>query len=63
MIIALLAELSRNCYLVIKDLLEFTIFHFAEPEVVERFMRYIIANYDLLSLKNKRIDALSNQNN
>lgn len=57
-IIVLLSELSRNCYLVIEDLLEFTIFHYAEPEITDRFMNYTIANYDLLSLRNIRIDPL-----
>jgi hypothetical protein len=60
-IITLLSELSRNCYLVIQDLLEFTIFHYAEPEVIERFIKYTIANYDLLSLKNIRIEPVNNK--
>ena len=51
--LALFMELSRNCYQTIQDLLEFTIFHYAEPDVNEKFMRYAIENYDTLILKNK----------
>ncbi|KAM3134368.1 hypothetical protein pb186bvf_013481 [Paramecium bursaria] len=51
--LALFMELSRNCYQTIQDLLEFTIFHYAEPDVNEKFMKYAIENYDTLILKNK----------
>lgn len=50
-------ELSRKCYQTIQDLLDFTIFHYAEPDVVEKFMKYAIENHDTLVLKNKLINT------
>ncbi|CAD8165952.1 unnamed protein product [Paramecium pentaurelia] len=61
-ILALFQELSQNCYQTIQDLLEFTIFHYAEPDIVEKFMKYAIENYDTLILKNKMLSNSTQQN-
>ncbi|CAD8063730.1 unnamed protein product [Paramecium sonneborni] len=61
-ILALFQELSQLCYQTIQDLLEFTLFHYAEPDVVEKFMKYAIENYDTLILKNKMLSNQAQQN-
>ncbi|CAD8142716.1 unnamed protein product [Paramecium pentaurelia] len=61
-ILALFQELSQNIYQTIQDLLEFTLFHYAELDVIEKFMRYAIENYDTLMLINKILSSSAQQN-
>jgi hypothetical protein len=52
---ALFLELTHSCHRTVQDLLEYSIFHYADPDVSEKFIKQAISYYDLFIMKNKKI--------
>ena len=52
---SLFLELAHSCHKTLQELLEYTIFHYADPDISDKFIKLSITDNDLFILKNSKI--------